>query len=173
MGFSDGFPNTDAAIRATIRRTVLHTRVAKGVARKAGLFARASAPSPTTVLDAYIDPEQEGLSYQWLVDFSGVSEIRLASQSSATVYLMRSLLGVESEAYDATDYVPLDGALGGTGTQVFSSRTLNESGDDLRWYELDISQQIPMRLGLSTDGAAVGWNAGALDGPFSVALQVK
>lgn len=169
------FPISYREIHEMTRKTVLHTRVARGVARKAGLRRTAGSLRPQTIFDAYIDPQIEGLIYQWLVDLSGFSRIHLASMSDIPVYLSYNTNALEppSEALAVGGWTQMTGLLDEVTTPISGSR----ADTTLKWYVLDESLQRSMRLGLSVNTQGeIGWPASsgageAFDGPFSVALQ--
>lgn len=149
----------------------LHTLTAHEMARKAG-FTQVEGPvtalgAPMTVIDAYFHPSERAFWRQYLADFTEVSRVRLSSQSSSPIYIFYSP-SVGGGPLGNSGFVPL---LDDLGTHVSAWRTHSDPGDDLRWFDLDPDERIPLRLTLSTSAAAVEIDEGLLDGAFSIVLQ--
>lgn len=142
------------------------TRMARGVARKAGLRAIRGEPAQAqTVIDGYIHPQEGPYARQYLTDFSRVSRVRLASQSNVPVYVFCSP-SVGSNELRPADYTVLRDVDG-----VPVSASIANSSGDLRYFTLPTDVRTPLRLTLSTSAGGVEMNSIRLDSPFSVALQ--
>ncbi len=167
------FPITYREIHELARKTFLHTLVARGVARKAGLISRpGTSPKPRTVIDAYVNPLEGPLGRQYAADFSEVTRMRLTSQSSVPIYVHYSLQ-VDNEALDPADYQPLWGFDESESfTTLSASGAESVSGGPLGWLTIPEFLRVPLRLAVSTQSEAPAMNPDVLDGSFSTSLQV-
>lgn len=166
-----GYPIFFRQVDRLMESEALHTLTAHEMARKAG-FTQTEGPvtvtgAPMTVIDAYFHPDEPAFWRQYLADFTEVSRVRVSSQSSSPIYVFYSP-SVGAGPLDNSDFAPL---VDDIGTVVNASRTNSDPGDDLRWFDLDPLERIPLRLTLSTSQGAVEIDEGLLDGAFSIALQ--
>lgn len=166
-----GYPIFSRQVDRLIESEALHTLTAHEMARKAG-FRQTEGPvtvlgGPMTVIDAYYHPSEGPYRRQYLADFTEVSRVRVSSQSSSPIYIFYSP-SVGAGPLDNSDFVPLVDDLG---IEISAWRTHSDPGDDLRWFDLDPGERIPLRLTLSTSDIAVEIDEGLLDGAFSIALQ--
>lgn len=172
-------------------RTVLHTTVARGIARKAGLRSVAGDVGEAfsrTLIDAWIDPTFDKECWQWKVDLSGYSAIRFVNRGplNPNFFLAYSISGFSSSALDPGDYAlftipPLDpyGYPNGP-LEAFSGTSELDGGRP--WAQIPENLRIPLRLtfSLGTGGGtawnwhttSVGWGSANYAGGFSVGLQV-
>lgn len=140
-----------------VPEVALNTKMARGVARKAGL-RRGTGVVETTVVSDYIGiAEQPILARQWLVDLTECTRARFYSGSSALVYLLTSE-SVESEVLDPGNFA--------TFVDVDSVAFSCQAGDAPEWRAIALSQRGPQRLALFISGDPL-----ALDGPFPVLFQ--
>jgi hypothetical protein len=92
-------------VERMIENTALQTKTARAIVRKAGLTGTASTQTvlsgrPQTILDAWIVPSETVLQYQWLVDLTGYTYIRFASQSGGIDIALYYSLSTDSTALD-------------------------------------------------------------------------
>jgi hypothetical protein len=127
----------------------LQTKTARAIVRKAGIRASVvegttfALSHPRTIVDAYINPISDDLSWQWLVSLEGYSEIRMITMSSQLrLYLLYA--GVNSSALDPGDYAPLLNL----NANDFDSEP-HSSNNDLRWQVIPEELRVPMRLACS------------------------
>lgn len=194
-----GFDDTYAAIKAMIRRDVLHTRLARGVARKAGLKRGVISPPPrpVTLIDAFCileapkDEDEEGAPYSWEIDLSPYTHARVTSTSDWQTRLVYSLNlvgttdymvpSVDPESVDWDDILgtldepghPFDGGshlLSGT----WSDLGFGFDPRTLGWTVLPEVVKQPIRVAIAGPG-----NPGELprwpfdSSPFIFTLQAK
>lgn len=168
------FRLTYREIRELARKTFLHTLVARGVARKAGLIASPALSGLRTVIDAYVSPLESPLARQYAVDLTGATEMRLTSQSNVPIYIFFSL-AVDSEALDPGDFQPLSG-LDEDEILIILSASIADSvsggSSALHWLGIPEVLRVPLRLTISTGSAIPAMNSDLLDGSFSMALQI-
>ncbi len=166
------FPITYRELERLARKTFLHTMVARGVARKAGLVSHPpTASRPRTVIDGYVNPLESPLGRQYAADFTGQIRMRLTSQSSVPIYVHYSLQ-VDNPVLDPTDYQPLWGYDESESfTTLSASQAESVSGADLRWLTIPEFLRVPLRLAVSTQEETPAMNPDLLDGSFSMALQ--
>jgi len=157
---SGQYPRLYQAVLDMVPEVALVTQHARGVARKAGL-RRGTGTVETAVVSDYVGKAEQPLARQWLIDLTDCTQARFYSGSSVPIYLFRSD-NLSSEALDPGDYEPF---MDGTSAQ-FSC----EASDTPEWRELWDS--TPQRLTISTSASQPEMNTGALDGAFSVLLQV-
>ena len=148
-----------------MRRTALHRRFASAVARRAGLRQGPATAPPRTVLDGYVSPDEPPFARQWLTDLSGISEVRFQSRSSVPVYLFVSP-SVADEGLDPGDFDPM---LDANSDAIFAE----DEPADLAWRPLDDEHKAPVRLTISSESSAVGWDADLFASPFAVSMQAK
>lgn len=164
------FPGTYSAVREITLRTALHTRLARDIARKAGL-KRGASPTEIgarSVASANVDPTLgEPYLYQWVVDLTQVTHIRLWCPSSQYVYLLGST--TISEALDPGDYEVIAGTWDAE-TDFWVSSSLADEEVNLYWVELAEEHRVPMRLIISTDPTTPLLNVSTA---FSVMVEVK
>jgi hypothetical protein len=158
-----GFPVTDAALDRLMEKTAFHRRFASAVARKAGLRQGTAEVPPRTIIDAFFSPDEPPYARQYVTDLSGLGRLRIYSRSSVPVYLFRS--EDLTEELRPQDYAPM---LDANSDPVFA----DSSGSTLNWQTLAPADAVPLRLTLSMSLFEVGWDPDALDGPFSVSVQV-
>lgn len=166
------FPITYEELRKLARKTFLHTLVARGVARKAGLISAPGTSPARTVIDAYVHPLEGVLGRQYAADFTGETRMRLTSQSNVPIYVHYSLQDPpDNTLLDPTDYQPLWG-FDADGNFTTLSALIAESTGDLRWLTIPDFLRVSLRLVVSTQSETPAMNSDILDGSFSMMLQV-
>lgn len=151
------FGGTYREIRELIRDTALHTRVARGVVRKAMLTSSGGAvlPHATTVLDAFLLDEST-YHWQWLVDLSDYNQIRCHSSTGTTTYFHYST-SVTSGSVDPGDWTPFPITFApgepaaGVASVLSTSAFLSGNGVPLRWGVIPEELRRPLRLTLSVN----------------------
>lgn len=167
-----GFRITDREIDRMIRKEALIKPKAQEMVRKGGVPQREAPDTtltvPRTIIDAFLAPREGALGRQYLADLSGAERVRLSSQSNVTVYILCSE-STTNGVLNPGDWVVLEDA---DGSPVSASKNNSDPGDDLRWFTLAPEQRMLLRLIVSTAQGTPELDIDALDGPFSVALQV-
>ena len=161
-----GFPKIYSAIWARIPRVILQVPFARKVARRADLRTGGLA-GPRTVLEGFIDPNEDAQGRIWYVDFTSVAYVRLHSESNETVYLNRLASGssIDGIAFPITGTDSLGDSYGVSAN--------HEDGSDLGWLRLEDETLGEVRVGLGMFQGEISLDPNALEGPFSVALQVE
>lgn len=172
------FPDTWNAIQAMARRRSFHTRMARAIARKAGLkMGRGQSPAPTTLIDASPGPVHIPLTWQWTIDLTGYEKVRLDVRHQTSVHLFYSASGAFSSIYDPADWSQLSGFfedLGTTGT-LNASTGQGLRGDPLFWMDLPDEAKTTLRVCFAQDDghpdAPSPYRSTDLGGPWGVILQ--
>lgn len=147
------FGATYRAIDEMILDEALETPMARAIARKAGLRSagEATRTRALTAVDAYIDPiaplsigaEVYVFSYQWLVDFTGATQVRATSQADTNVFL--NYADPLSTAVDAVEYPALTG-FDELGNELNVGASILSSSGDLGWLTLAPERRVPLRI---------------------------
>ena len=131
------FPITYAALNKLHEQQVLHAKNARSIARRANLRSRPGSPL-RTALCAYLQPQYPEFSFQFVTDFTGVSEIRFRTSNFFDLYLFYSptLFG----PLDPGDYEPV----------VIDGIPVSASyAQDTGWITLPEALRNPVRLTFS------------------------
>ena len=143
---------------------VLETRTARDIARKAGLRGAAGVPVASrvrTLVDAWITPDTRPLVYQWLVDLSGFTKIRLTSQSVGEVIVYYSMtLSGDLDPGDFTEW-----------SDLFTEQQFEVPGEGLFWAEIPGELRGPLRLTLANDLGNFELTEARVGPAFSMSLQ--
>lgn len=146
--------------------------MARAIVRKSGLRpggeGEGGAPErPTTLIDDYIDPAWDAISFQWGVDLTNYTRVRLSTQIPRGVYVMYSL--DTTTTLDPGDFAVLSGVDdAGLSAEVWSS-SLWHNATDLRWISIPAATRTRLRLALSSASDSVKFFP--QDFPFTVMLQ--
>jgi hypothetical protein len=157
------FPKVYSGIKEMARREALKVRTARAIARKAGLRSSPSdagsgtSTAPYTVIDSVVigaplnSPEY--MSYQWAVNLTGVTHLRLYAHSDFDIH---PFLSAEPEALAPADWQPIYGVyesltirFGDNFLYPFRSNA-NLRGFDLLWIDLAEEYRAPWRLTFAT-----------------------
>ena len=152
----------------------LETRTARAIVRRSGYRPPVAEAGPSaatrTVVDGIVSPYEEPNARVWLVDLAGASELRFSCEANVSMYLNRST-ATNPEGIDGP-WTALTLDDGGTPTQVAASRSDTVAGD-LRWFSVPEELQEEHRLCVGHSASEASLDPSRLDGPFSVAVQVR
>lgn len=155
------YPRFYAAVVDMVVGEAKQTRMARNVARKAGLRSvpGSTTGGPATLIDVTLSADYAPLEWQFKANLSGFARLRLDARGANDLNLYYSLLGNASDDLDPGDYAPLGLAASDADGQV---------GESLSWTDLPEEARAPVRL------CFVGEFLGAredLGGPVGVFLQ--
>lgn len=169
------YPTVYRAIDNMILEEALETPMTRAIARKAGLRSTegTTRTRALTVLDVYVgiaEPDSEEavlgeISYWWLVDFTGATEIRATWPDDATsVFVLYSDPSLEPslDSLDPFDHPVLTGFDEVGDEQNVGGFNANSSGA-LGWLTLPPERRVPLRIAIRIEGEL----------PYSFALQVR
>lgn len=200
------FPALYKEVRRMVRNEALQTKTARAIARKAGL-RQAPAPTieasgrPATLIDCFVLIDDDALvdknpltglddvsgAYQWIVDLSGYTHIRISSSSdwvtkiayAETGVISRNLVAFGDENWsNITGTIdepghPYDGGLadlsgtwGHLGFSVWEPRRLE-------WMTIPEEARTEARVSIESAGQPGPYPLHLFDsGPFVFSLQV-
>jgi hypothetical protein len=131
--------------------------------------------SVRTVVDEWIVPSRDALTYQFLVDLTNVTMIRFSSQSvSQGIFVVVSEEGYASDELTPSDWTLMTALYDGVEGVVDSSQFYYDA-DDLRWGVMLEEFRKPLRIALSqVINPFMGEvpNIASINESFSVTLQV-
>lgn len=170
---SGAYPRLYAAVEEMIEKRAARVPMARAIVRRAGVRVIAGDPVPArprTLVDAFVEPGYGALAYEWAVDLSPFSSVRMSSRSVDAVYLMRS----EAGGLDPADYEPVVGTLieGGTPDYtVVASVFAPELGGSLEWVALPEALRAPCVLSVSVSEADMDLSGALPVTGFSLFVQ--
>jgi hypothetical protein len=145
-----------------VEDVALHTKTARDIVRKGGLRQGTGEDVTTTgdrartVVDAFIDPAFDETNWQWYVDLTGCTQVRLFTRSANFLTLYYSLSA--SDALNPGDYAAVTGTLirtGATGQFVRANRDIvfGAGAGFVNWILIDEALRGPLRLSISTSNS--------------------
>lgn len=163
------YPKTYRAIKEMVQNEALLTHTARGVARKAGLRSGTATPGgPVTLVDATVGPSLISSEWQWLVNLSGYTRVRMDARGDAPLHARYSLAGASTTDLNPGDYAPFSGGLDG----LKAEDTDGYPSDALGWVTLAPGERAPVRLCVMSDAASLTTPAD-LGGPVGVWIQAE
>jgi hypothetical protein len=172
-------------VERMIENTALQTKTARAIVRKAGLRPVVGETiegpvDPVTLIECHFDPTKPASAFQFAVDLTGFTKIRVNSES-LEMKLYYSQVGVDSTALDPGDYqlwtVAFPDPFGYDDFFLNGSVAYAQPDDLIHWAQIPENRRTRLRLSFST--SISGWliapqpptNSESLWG-FSVAVQV-
>jgi len=196
------YPRTYDAVRGLVRKWALHTKNARDIARRAGL-RQGTSPDiegtgrAVTLIDCFVLLEDEALwvdeayggAYQWTVDLSPFTKMRVSSTWQNDAYLVMApadstdyaFLGNWSFIEGIKDTPPFKGDLffvAGTWFNLGFSGLPTEP-QDIRWITLPEAARQEVRVSIHSGGNFSGDSEDNADrpshlfdsGPFAFSVQ--
>jgi hypothetical protein len=156
------YPKFFRAIKDAATQEALTLPMPRIMARRAGLRAGPQvAACPITLIDTTLSASFEPLRWQWTIDLSLYSRLRMDARSADVLYLYYSVLGGTSSAYDPGEWQTLSDSTDADGQVGFS----------LFWFTPVSEARAPVRLCFAgVDGPGVALETG---GPTGVWLQAE